>query len=133
MGYMKYFDVKSFFQSQQLLNTFNINLEKGMIGDIPLSEEDRQDLERAVVTSNAASQNGSLAGVYNLVNTVEGLSGKYGRGPVWEHHHKELGDFVEEVATDPKLAKHYKLEGYSARRKPTLTTTHETARRNRRG
>ncbi len=133
MGYMKYFDVRSFFNSQQLLNTFNIDLEKGMMGDITLSGEDREDLENAVVTSNAASQNGNLTGVYNLVSKVEELSGKYGRGAVWEHHHKELKDFVDEVASDPRLAKHYGLSGYRAGRPVTTTTTVQGTKKIKRG
>ena len=133
MSYIKYFDAKSFFQSQELLNTFNIDLEHGLMGDVKLNDKDREDLENAVITSNAASQNGNLAGVYNLISKVEELSGKYGRGEVWDHHHEELKDFVDEVASKPHLAKHYKVEGYRAGKPATTTTTIPETKKTRRG
>ncbi len=105
--HLRYFDVKGYFNSLGYTNNMGFDVARGLIDSNPISDDDRQRLEEAVKLSDEDSRSGKLAGIVQLIQTVEALQDKYGAS----HEHKHpTPEVVKAMCRRTDLIQRYDLE-----------------------
>ena len=112
MSHVEYFDLKGYFQCEEYFSSTNVGTELDKIGDIDLTEAERQNLERVRKLAERDSKKGKLAGIVNLIETVENLMEKYGVRDDCSHYKQSTAEFLDEISGNKAIVKRYGLENY---------------------
>lgn len=104
--HLNYFDKDGAFDSQGYVGSRGINLESQCIGDIPLSQDERAMLTRAISISDNDTKIGCIGGIVHLIGHVEQLLDSHHQ----QHDHSHTPQtIITDLLPNPLLAKRYSL------------------------